>query len=71
MNTRHFDIAIAALWLSGFFFSLPVIEPYELARLAAIACLFAACVMAIGSGLSRPEGLRLPGGMLRCWRAQA
>lgn len=49
-RARLFSCLIAALWIAGFFFSLPLIQPYEMARFAAVAFIFAAFVYMTAQG---------------------
>lgn len=48
------------LWLGAFFFSLPLIEPYEIGRLLAVLCAVAGVAAAACPALGGADGLRLP-----------
>ncbi len=54
----HQKSFIVLLWLAGFVFSLPLVQPYELARLAAIVCVLLSCVAVLVT--ARPERLFFP-----------
>lgn len=49
-SARLFRFLIPLLWLAGFFFSLPLAQPHELARLAAVACFALAGLLAFWQG---------------------
>lgn len=49
-RARLFSCLIAALWIAGFFFSLPLVQPYEIARFAAVAFICAAFVATVALG---------------------
>lgn len=49
-RARLFPYAVALLWATGFFFSLPLIQPYELSRLAALVFTALAALGALRTG---------------------
>lgn len=51
------SLSVPFFWLLSFFFSLPLVQPYELSRFLAVLCALHAAVIVIGSPANR--GVRL------------
>lgn len=64
MNTRFFDSLAALFWVFAFFFALPVIEPYEISRFAAVLCAVSGTILLYGrhltTGIAVPRGPIVP-----------